>query len=112
MSAPPNLEQRMAEHRAQREASRGQLYVLEIPTAVIVGAVLGKLVDDHFGCAPWGFAVFLTAGVGASIRAVLGVIRWQKSLSTGEPAIDTDDLTRTPIEREGQVDEHKQRGEP
>lgn len=108
----PNLEQRMAEHRAKREASRGQLYVLEIPTSVIVGAVLGKLVDDHFNTSPWGFAVFLTAGIGAAIRAVVGVIRWQKSLSTGEPAVDTDDLSRTPIEREGQVDAHHDRGEP
>lgn len=106
MSAPPDLQQLMQEHRAKRDAGRGQLYALEIPTAVIVGCVLGKLADDHFGIAPVGITVGLVAGLGAAIRAIIGIIRWQKSLPTsGDVPVDTDDLSRTPIEREGRGDD-------
>lgn len=102
MNTPsPDMKHLMAEHRAKRDAGRGQLYALEIPTSVIVGCVLGKLADDHFGIAPWGFVVGLIAGLGAAVRAIVGIIRWQKSLpKSGGPPVDTDDLSRSPAERE------------
>lgn len=113
MSAPPELQKLMDEHRAKRDAGRGQLYALEIPTAVIVGCVLGKLADDHFGIAPVGITIGLTAGLGAAVRAIVGIIRWQKSLPTsGDVAVDTDDLSKTPVEREGGVDDPDARGQP
>ncbi len=103
MSEPsPELQRLMDEHRAKRDAGRGQLYALEIPTAVIVGCVLGKLADDHFQIAPVGITVGLIAGLGAAVRAIFGIIRWQKSLpSSGDVPVDTDDLSKSPIEREG-----------
>ncbi|HEY1101225.1 MAG TPA: hypothetical protein VGF99_19955 [Myxococcota bacterium] len=97
----PELQKLMDEHRAKRDAGRGQLYALEIPTSVITGCVLGKLVDDHFHVAPWGFVVGLVAGLGNAVRAVVNIIRWQKTLpGSNDTPIDTDDLSKSPIERE------------
>lgn len=72
-------------NRHKREGGRAHLYALEIPTSVIVGAVLGKLADDHFHIAPVGIVLGLLAGVGAAVRAIIKVIAWQKSLSAGDP---------------------------
>jgi hypothetical protein len=42
--------------------------------------LLGTLVDDRFGVAPWGFSVGLLAGIGSAVRAIVRIIRWQRSL--------------------------------
>jgi F0F1-type ATP synthase assembly protein I len=84
-----DLRQISADARDQRTATRGHVYALEIPFSVIIGCVLGTLVDDHFGTAPWGFAVFLAAGVGAAVRSIVRIIRWQKSLDDADDANDT-----------------------
>ncbi len=86
------------QNRARRNAGRGYMFALEIPFSVIVGAVLGKFLDDTFNTAPYGFAVFLCAGVAASVRAIMRVIAWQKSLdapassssSSGQEPADDD----------------------
>ena len=75
-------------NRAKREGSRGQLYVLEIPTAVIIGCVLGKLVDDNFDVAPIGIAVGLFAGVAYAVRTIFRIIRWYKTVDTDLSAPD------------------------
>lgn len=72
------------DNRHRREAGRAQLYALEIPVSVIVGAVLGKLVDDHFPVAPWGITIGLLAGLGAAGRAIYRVILWQRSLANSD----------------------------
>jgi F0F1-type ATP synthase assembly protein I len=72
-------------NRQKREGGRAHLYALEIPTSVIVGAVLGKIADDHFHIAPIGITLGLLAGIGAAVRAIIKVIAWQKSLSAGDP---------------------------
>lgn len=71
-------------NRMKRQAGKAHLYALEIPMSVIVGAVLGKLADDHFHIAPIGITVGLIAGLGAAISAIVRVIAWQKSLSAAE----------------------------
>ena len=71
-------------HRLKRQAGKAHLYALEIPMSVIVGAVLGKLADDHFHIAPIGITVGLISGVGAAINAIVRLIAWQKSLSADE----------------------------
>jgi F0F1-type ATP synthase assembly protein I len=81
-----DLRQIADDARDQRRATRGHVYALEIPFSVITGCVLGALVDDHFGTAPWGFAAFLAAGVGAAVRAVVRIIRWQRALDTDDDA--------------------------
>ncbi len=75
-----DLRQIAADGRDQRNATRGHVYALEIPFSVIVGCVLGTLVDDRFGVAPWGFSVGLLAGIGSAVRAIVRIIRWQRSL--------------------------------
>ncbi len=72
------------ENRAKRNAGRAHLYALEIPMSVIIGAVLGKFVDDHFGIAPIGISVGLVAGLAAAIRAIVAVIAWQKKLNADD----------------------------
>lgn len=73
-------------NRMKRQAGKAHLYALEIPMSVIVGAVLGKLADDHFHIAPIGITVGLIAGLGAAINAIVRVIAWQKSLSSTDDA--------------------------
>jgi F0F1-type ATP synthase assembly protein I len=73
-------------HRMKRQAGKAHLYALEIPMSVIVGAVLGKLADDHFHIAPVGITVGLLAGLGAAINAIVRLIAWQKSLSAADDA--------------------------
>ena len=92
MTVPPDQKYRdlraIAEderNRQKREGGRAHLYALEIPTSVIVGAVLGKLADDKFDIAPVGIIVGLLAGLGAAVRAIVRVIAWQKSLSRNDP---------------------------
>ncbi len=79
-----DLRQIAADGRDKRTATRGHIYALEIPFSVIVGCVLGTFVDDRFGTAPWGFALFLAAGTGAAVRAIVRVIRWQRSLDEAD----------------------------
>jgi F0F1-type ATP synthase assembly protein I len=71
-------------NRLKRQAGRAHLHALEIPMSVIVGAVLGKLADDHFHIAPIGITVGLISGVGAAINAIVRLIAWQKSLSANK----------------------------
>lgn len=80
-----DLRQIAADGRDQRTATRGHVYALEIPFSVIVGCVLGSLVDDRFGVAPWGFGVGLAAGTGAAVRAIVRLIRWQRQLDDDGP---------------------------
>lgn len=84
-----DLRQISADSRDKRMATRGHVYALEIPFSVIVGCVLGTLVDDHFGTAPWGFAAFLAAGIGAAVRSIVRIIRWQKSIDDAEASSTT-----------------------
>ena len=81
-----DLRQISEDARGNRTATRGHVYALEIPFSVITGCVLGTLVDDHFGTAPWGFAAFLAAGIGAAVRSIVRIIRWQKHLDAVEDA--------------------------
>jgi F0F1-type ATP synthase assembly protein I len=71
-------------NRAKRNAGRAHIYALEIPFSVIIGVVLGKFVDDHFQTAPYGLTIGLVAGLAAAVRAIMAVIAWQKSLSSGD----------------------------
>ena len=80
-----DLREVVKDGRQKRDAGRVHLYALEIPTSVIVGAVLGQLADTHLGVAPWGFWVGLAAGIGASVRAVVRLIAWQKANDPDEP---------------------------
>lgn len=73
-----DLQQKVKDGRPQRNAGRAHLYALEIPTSVIVGCVLGKLADDHFGIGPWGFVVGLLAGLGSAVRSIVRLVAWQK----------------------------------
>jgi F0F1-type ATP synthase assembly protein I len=75
-------------NRHRRQAGRAHMYALEIPVSVIVGAVLGKLLDDHFHIAPWGITIGLLAGLGAAGRAIYRIIQWQRTLSDGDTAQD------------------------
>jgi F0F1-type ATP synthase assembly protein I len=86
-----DLRQMTADARDQRTATRGHVYALEIPFSVIVGCVLGSLVDEHFGVAPWGFAGGLAAGIGAAVRSIARLIRWQRAVDAAEPAASTED---------------------
>jgi F0F1-type ATP synthase assembly protein I len=79
-----DLRQMTADAREQRTATRGHVYALEIPFSVIVGCVLGTLVDEHFGVAPWGFAGGLAAGIGAAVRSIARLIRWQRAVDAAE----------------------------
>ena len=86
--------------RARRDGGRAQLYALEIPTAVIVGCILGQLADTHLGVAPWGFPVGLAAGVGSAIRSIVRLIAWQKANDPDDdaaapPAVGGDDVPPT-----------------
>lgn len=81
----------VAESKDKRRAGRAHVYALEIPFSVIVGAVLGKAVDDHFGIAPWGIALGLVGGIGAAARAVYALIAWQKANDVEDAAADAAD---------------------
>lgn len=81
-----DLRQIADDARDHRTATRGHVYALEIPFSVITGCVLGTLVDDHFGTAPWGFSVFLAAGIGAAVRSIVRIIRWQQRLDAVDEA--------------------------
>lgn len=74
-----DLRQIVAENKDKRQAGKAHLYALEIPVAVIVGAVLGKFVDDHFAVEPWGVTVGLLTGVGAAIRSIVKLIAFMKA---------------------------------
>lgn len=76
----------VAESKDKRRAGRAHVYALEIPFSVIVGAVLGKAIDDHFGIAPWGIALGLVGGIGAAARAVYALIAWQKANDVADEA--------------------------
>jgi F0F1-type ATP synthase assembly protein I len=84
-----DLRQIAHDARDQRTATRGHVYALEIPFSVIVGCVIGTVVDDHFGTAPWGFAAFLCAGIGAAVRAIVRIIRWQRLLDDADLSAST-----------------------
>ena len=93
-----DLRQIADDARDHRTATRGHVYALEIPFSVITGCVLGTLVDDHFGTAPWGFAAFLAAGIGAAVRSIVRIIRWQKGLD------DADGTPQAPSSSNGDRD--------
>ena len=92
MSAEPpeakyrDLRQVVEESRDSRRAGKAHIYALEIPMAVIVGAVAGKFVDDRFGVAPWGVGIGLLAGLGAAVRSVYRLIQWMKAEAAADEA--------------------------
>ncbi len=79
MSGYRDIKQVVVDARPKRNAGRAHLYALEIPTSVIVGCVLGKLADDHFGIGPWGFVVGLLAGLASAVRSIVRLVAWQKA---------------------------------
>lgn len=85
-------------NRTKREGGRAQLYALEIPTSVIIGAVLGKLADDSFHIEPIGITVGLLAGIGAAVRAMVRMIAWHKGLSASDPPVAPVDDSAAPDE--------------
>jgi len=89
----------VAESKDKRRAGRAHVYALEIPFSVIVGAVLGKAVDDHFGVAPWGIAAGLVGGIGAAARAVYALIAWQKANDVADDADAAEDAAKKKAER-------------
>jgi F0F1-type ATP synthase assembly protein I len=62
----------------KRHATRIHAYAIELPMGVIVGAALGAWVDKTWSVAPWGIAVGLVAGIGASVRSVVRLIRYYR----------------------------------
>ncbi|MDM9623771.1 F0F1 ATP synthase assembly protein [Rhizobium sp. AC44/96] len=55
----------------------------EFISAIVVGAVLGYLVDRFVGTAPWGLMILLLLGFGAG---VLNVLRAAGKVSRPDPA--------------------------
>jgi F0F1-type ATP synthase assembly protein I len=75
-----DLRQVAVDAKEQRAATRAHLFALEIPFSVIVGAVLGSAIDERWDSAPWGFAVFLLAGIAAAVRTVVRLVRFQHAV--------------------------------
>jgi ATP synthase protein I len=66
-------------------ASTGALGI-EIAVAIGIGYLGGQYLDRKLGVAPWLTWLGFAAGVGASVKAVIRVMRsYQKSLEQDEP---------------------------
>ncbi len=67
------------EGREQRSRARQIGILTAIPAVLLagplVGLLLGKLVDSHFGTRPWGLLACLVLGFVAAFREVLRLIR-------------------------------------
>lgn len=59
---------------------------LEIMFDVVIGAVIGYLLDKHFNTQPWLLLVFMMLGIGAAINALVrDVRRYQKKMKDEGP---------------------------
>ncbi len=54
----------------------------EFVSAIVVGAILGYLVDKFAGTSPWGLAIFLLLGF---VAGVLNVLRTAGAVKTQSP---------------------------
>jgi F0F1-type ATP synthase assembly protein I len=62
---------------------------IEIAVAIGIGYFGGQYLDRKFGVAPWLTWVGFAAGVGASIKALVRVVRsYQRSLAQEDPPED------------------------
>ena len=83
------------DNRASRQASpemtgmaRGMRIGTEFIAAILVGAVIGYLIDLGIGTSPWGLLIMLLVGFAAGILNVTRVVAQMNAASPPPPGAD------------------------
>jgi ATP synthase protein I len=93
--ASAKRERELEDNRASRDASpemsglaRGLRIGTEFISAVLVGALLGYLIDLGLGTSPWGLLILLLMGFAAGILNVIRVVAEMNAASPAPPGSD------------------------
>jgi len=93
--ASAKREREIEDNRASRDASqemtglgRGLRIGTEFIAAILVGAVIGYLIDLGLGTSPWGLLVMLLMGFAAGILNVTRVVAQMNAASPAPPGSD------------------------
>ncbi|MET3926437.1 AtpZ/AtpI family protein [Devosia sp. 2618] len=93
--ASAKREREIEDNRASRDASpemsglgRGMRIGTEFIAAILVGAVIGYLIDLGLGTSPWGLLIMLLVGFAAGILNVTRVVAQMNAASPPPPGSD------------------------
>ena len=93
--ASAKREREIEDHKASGEASpemsgmaRGMRIGTEFIAAILVGAVIGYLIDLGLGTSPWGLLIMLMVGFAAGILNVTRVVAQMNAASPPPPGSD------------------------
>ena len=93
--ASAKRERDIEDNRASRDASpemsgmaRGMRIGTEFIAAILVGAVIGYLIDLGLGTSPWGLLIMLMVGFAAGILNVTRVVAQMNAASPPPPGSD------------------------
>lgn len=93
--ASAKRERDIEDHKASGEASpemsgmaRGMRIGTEFIAAILVGAVIGYLIDLGLGTSPWGLLIMLMVGFAAGILNVTRVVAQMNAASPPPPGSD------------------------
>jgi len=93
--ASAKRERDIEDNRASRDASpemsgmaRGMRIGTEFIAAILVGAVIGYLIDLGLGTSPWGLLIMLLVGFAAGILNVTRVVAQMNAASPPPPGSD------------------------
>jgi len=102
--ASAKREQDLKDGSASRQASgdmstmaRGMRIATEFIAAILVGTVMGYLIDLGLGTSPWFLLILFMVGFAAGIRNVIRVVTELNAASSSPPVTGAKDDQRTDI---------------